>query len=327
MLLLPGPQRRSRQSASVAPKVLLLLVGACAVFCVLGTSSHNVGPTPVLTPFDGLLSLATTPFSAASNAVGWGTRQISRPFRKDLDSSSGATMSGAGGPESLSQRATTVARPVGAFVALHCALVTGKEVIGRGIRGFSSFIGARPSTLELSRKAEQNVLRARSSGSTASSELATYTKAKGLSGEWKLKDSGAQDEAMKMMGLGYLFRKATKLARGLTLTATERDFRITTRASIIEIQEAYPWDGSAASFSRRDKRGKHNARVVRVRDGAVELHVEWGKPAAGNLIQTFKLNGPNELVIENQLALQVDERTGKPPKPAVFTYNQIYTRK
>jgi len=266
MLLLPGPQRRSRQSASVAPKVLLLLVGACAVFCVLGTSSHNVGPTPVLTPFDGLLSLATTPFSAASNAVGWGTRQISRPFRKDLDSSSGATMSGAGGPESLSQRATTVARPVGAFVALHCALVTGKEVIGRGIRGFSSFIGARPSTLELSRKAEQNVLRARSSGSTASSELATYTKAKGLSGEWKLKDSGAQDEAMKMMGLGYLFRKATKLARGLTLTATERDFRITTRASIIEIQEAYPWDGSAASFSRRDKRGKHNARVVRVVD-------------------------------------------------------------
>jgi len=152
-------------------------------------------------------------------------------------------------------------------------------------------------------------------------------KAKSLSGEWQLVSADGQDEAMKMMGLGYLFRKATTLAKGLTLAATMKDFRITTRASVIEIQEAYPFDGSKREFSRRDKRGRHTAKIARVRPDSVELHVEWGAPAAGTLIQVFKLKGPNNLYIENQLSLEKDERTGKVPSPPVFTYTQQYTRK
>ena len=66
-----------------------------------------------------------------------------------------------------------------------------------------------------------------------------------------------------------------------------------------------------------------------VHDGVVELHVEWGQPAAGTLIQTFKLDpkNPNRLNVEHQLALEVDATTGRVPNPRVMSYQTMYTRR
>jgi len=216
------------------------------------------------------------------------------------------------------ERARQVAKPVGAFVALHCALLTSKNLLGRTVRGVSSFCGLRESNVRLKRQAEMSLRDEKASG--------PMLKASKLSGEWKLVDAKGQDEAMRMMGLGYVFRKATTLAKGLSLVTTQKDFRITTRASIIEISEVYPFDGSFARFPRRDKRGKHVAHITHVRQGSVEIHYEWPDPAKGTLIQVFRVDGDNDLYIDNKLQLEVDARTKQAPNPKVFKYTQHYKR-
>eukprot|EP00469_Lotharella_globosa_P006695 CAMPEP_0167786778 /NCGR_PEP_ID=MMETSP0111_2-20121227/9014_1 /TAXON_ID=91324 /ORGANISM="Lotharella globosa, Strain CCCM811" /LENGTH=260 /DNA_ID=CAMNT_0007678263 /DNA_START=165 /DNA_END=947 /DNA_ORIENTATION=- len=216
------------------------------------------------------------------------------------------------------ERARQVAKPVGAFMALHCAMLTSKDLLGRTLRGVSSYCGFRESNVRLKRQAEMSLRDEKASG--------PMRKASKLSGEWKLVDATGQDEAMRMMGLGYVFRKATTLAKGLSLVTTQKDFRITTRASIIEISEAYPFDGSFARFPRRDKRGKHVAHITHVRQGSVEIRYEWPDPAKGTLIQVFRVEGENDLYIDNKLELEIDARTKKAPEPKVFHYTQHYKR-
>ncbi|GAB5356530.1 hypothetical protein AAMO2058_000297700 [Amorphochlora amoebiformis] len=281
---------------------------------------HGARPDPLSLPVQAALPLGAGAFLTpllSRRAMCFTTRQSQ--FRGDTENLKAAA-GVSGKAAEVGARARAVAKPTSAFVALHCALVASKTVIGKGFK--SLFTRQRDNKVSASAEVKRAP-----PVDTAPSKNRNFRHLKALSGDYELVTAGEQDLAMQMMGLGYVFRKATTLARGLRLTASEKSFEIVAKAGIIQIVEKYPYDGSPAKFPRRDKRGIHTGKISHIRDHSVDIFVEWSDPASGTLTQTYHLDGPNKLYIDNVLSLKIDSRTKMPPNPAIFKYRQVYKRK
>ena len=89
-------------------------------------------------------------------------------------------------------------------------------------------------------------------------------KASKLAGTWTKVDTVGQDQAMLMLGLNVVFRKAAILLSKVVIKAEPTTFEVTTKgAMVVSIKERYGFDGAVSACSRRDKRwGKHKGKIV-----------------------------------------------------------------
>jgi hypothetical protein len=170
-------------------------------------------------------------------------------------------------------------------------------------------------------------LRAMCTGSD--SESATSGKASRLAGTWTKVDTVGQEQAMLMLGLNVVFRKAAILLSKVVISAEPSTFEVITKgAVVVSIKERYGFDGSVSACSRRDKRwGKHKGKIVSASESKVVLDITWDDPHGGHLTETFEVDKTgNKMTQTSEILVNEDATTGKKPAKT-YTYYSVYERK
>eukprot|EP00285_Hemiselmis_virescens_P009679 CAMPEP_0173387996 /NCGR_PEP_ID=MMETSP1356-20130122/10398_1 /TAXON_ID=77927 ORGANISM="Hemiselmis virescens, Strain PCC157" /NCGR_SAMPLE_ID=MMETSP1356 /ASSEMBLY_ACC=CAM_ASM_000847 /LENGTH=242 /DNA_ID=CAMNT_0014344777 /DNA_START=117 /DNA_END=845 /DNA_ORIENTATION=+ len=149
-----------------------------------------------------------------------------------------------------------------------------------------------------------------------------------LAGAWTKVETVGQEEAMLMLGLNVVFRKAANLLSKVVIRAEPTVFEVTTKgALVVSIKERYNFNGEFAKNNRRDKRwGKHTGKVASASESKVVLDITWADPHGGHLTETFEVDKTgNKMTQTSKILVNEDATTGKKPK-GEFTYYCVYKR-